>query len=260
MIKKIVKNILSKLNLTTYGNVKKKKIIELIHLLRPFNLGYEYQRLGGTKDGSYIVPETLGNIKYCFSAGYGGDCSFEKNLEKYNIKSFLADYNYDAPTELKNFEYKKKFIKSYSDQKSINVNTWIENSLPIEEENMLLQIDIEGSEYEVLHAITEKNLDRFDVVIIELHNLHMVNNQIFYQYFISCLEKIKKHFEVFYLQPNNCCGVSNFDGLIFPNILEITLLSKKKIKKKEKLNPLNKNLQIKNIIEKDDIILPDYWF
>ena len=101
--------------------------------MRPLDLGYNYIRLGGKTDGSYIVPEILDEINYCFSAGYGGDCSFEKNLEKYNIKSFLADYSFDAPTELKNFEYSKKFIKSFSDQKSIDINSWIEKPISLEE-------------------------------------------------------------------------------------------------------------------------------
>ena len=48
---------------------------------------------------------------------------------------------------------------------------------------MILQLDIEGSEYEVLHAISEKNLRRFDILIVEMHNLFMLNNQIFYKYF-----------------------------------------------------------------------------
>ena len=99
IMKKIVKKFLSKLNLSTYGVVEKKKLLEIINLLRPLDLGYNYIRLGGKTDGSYIVPEILDEIKYCFSAGYGGDCSFEKDLEKHNIKSFLADYSFDAPTE-----------------------------------------------------------------------------------------------------------------------------------------------------------------
>ena len=258
IMKKIVKKFLSKLNLSTYGVVEKKKLLEIINLLRPLDLGYNYIRLGGKTDGSYIVPEILDEIKYCFSAGYGGDCSFEKDLEKHNIKSFLADYSFDAPTELKNFEYSKKFIKSFSNQKSIDINSWIEKPISLEEKKMILQIDIEGSEYEVLHSISEKNLRRFDILIIEMHNLFMLNNQIFYKYFLSCIEKIKNSFEVFYLQPNNCCGTSNFDGVIFPNILEITFLNKSKVNQKEQFK--NKNLFVKNIDYKEEIILPDYWY
>ena len=128
--KKILKKILLKFGISTYGTVKKKEILKIIDLLRPLNLGLDYIRLGGSSDGSYVVPKILDDIKFCFSAGYGGDCSFEKNLENLGIKSFLADYSFDAPTELRNFEYQKKFIKSYSSNNSINVNDWIEAGVP----------------------------------------------------------------------------------------------------------------------------------
>ncbi len=260
IIKKIVKKILSKLNLSTYGVIRKKKILEIINLLRPEDLGYKYQRIGGKTDGSYVVPEIIKEMNYCFSAGYGGDCSFEKELEKYYIKSFLADYSFDAPKELKNFEYTKKFIKSFSDQKSIDINSWIEKKTLDDQKKMILQIDIEGSEYEVIHAISEKNLKRFDILIIEMHNLFMLNNQIFHKYFLSCIEKIRTFFDVFYLQPNNCCGTSNFNGVVFPNVLEITFLNKSKVKYKENFKDENKNLFVKNIKNKKEIILPNYWY
>jgi hypothetical protein len=256
--KKILKKILLKFGISTYGTVKKKEILKIIDLLRPLNLGLDYIRLGGSSDGSYVVPKILDDIKFCFSAGYGGDCSFEKNLENLGIKSFLADYSFDAPTELRNFEYQKKFIKSYSSNNSINVNDWIEAGVPKDQKKMILQIDVEGSEYEIIHAITENNLEKFDIIVVEFHNLFLVNNQIFYKYFLECIQKLKKNFEIFYLQPNNCCGVSDFDTVIFPNVLEITFLNKSRIIKKDKFN--FKNIEVKNLSTKKKIILPDYWY
>ena len=132
------------------------------------------------------------------------------------------------------------------------------NKCFIKSKKMILQIDVEGSEYEIIHAITENNLQKFDVLVIEFHNLFLVNNQIFYKYFLECIYKLKKYFEIFYLQPNNCCGVSNFDTIIFPNVLEITLLNKTRIIKKDKFT--FKNLAVKNILTKKEIILPDYWY
>ena len=73
IIKKIVKSILWRLNLSTYGNLDKKNILEVINLLKPHNLGYDLIHLGGSKDGSYILPKILNDIEYCFSAGYGGN-------------------------------------------------------------------------------------------------------------------------------------------------------------------------------------------
>ena len=62
---------------------------------------------------------------------------------------------------------------------------------------MILQIDVEGSEYEIIHAITENNLQKFDVLVIEFHNLFLVNNQIFYKYFLECIYKLKNILKFF---------------------------------------------------------------
>ena len=36
-------------------------------------------------------------------------------------------------------------------------------------------------------------LDKFKILVIELHNLTAVNNQVFHIYFVSCLKKIQKN-------------------------------------------------------------------
>lgn len=260
VLKKIIKFILSKLNLSTFGNANKEDILNIIKLFKPSHLGYNFMRVGGHKDGSYIIPDNLGKIKYCFSAGYGGISSFEKDLEKLNIKTFLADYSYNKPRNLKKLKYTKKFVKSYSDKNFIDINLWIEKSVQKKHKDMIMQMDIEGGEYEAIYAISEKNLKRFKILIIEFHNLFLTNNQIFNKFLSSCLNKIKKNFEVFFIHPNNNSGVSNFDGLIFPNILEVTFLNKENIKKKTKFVNNFKNFNIKNNPLKNKINLPDYWY
>ena len=109
---------------------------------------------------------------------------FWEKFGRIGIKTFLADYSYDAPEDLKSCIYTKKFISSFNDDKSIDINKWIIDLLPEKNSNLILQLDIEGSEYEVIHAISENNLG-FDIVIIELHNLFMVDNQIFFKFFYN---------------------------------------------------------------------------
>ena len=45
-----------------------------------------------------------------------------------------------------------------------------------------------------------------------------------------------------------------------PNLLEFTFLRKDRLKNKEPILKLPNTLDKKNVLEKEDIILPDYWY
>ena len=82
------------------------EIKSIIDLFKPFNLNIPLRRIGSENDGGYLVPNILDDLKYCFSPGVGKSSNFEKDLEKYNITSFLADKNVLGPaTKLKNFNF-----------------------------------------------------------------------------------------------------------------------------------------------------------
>lgn len=260
LLKKFVKNILHRYNLRTYRAVNEDKILKLISNLKPHNLGHKLIRVGGNTDGSYLIPDLLSEINFCFSPGVGKISEFELELKSKGIKSFLADYSVDGPGADNLFNFQKKYIKSYESDNSITFDKWIESSVKEEEKNFLVQMDIEGSEYEVINSASEKNLKRIKILIIEFHHLEFLSNEIFFENFQSTLKKIANYFEICHIHPNNCCGISKVKNVIFPNVLEITFLNKDFVKTKDKVNKLPHELDIKNVANKEDIILPDYWY
>ena len=260
LLKKFIKNILHRYNLRTYRAVNEDKILKLISNLKPHNLGHKLIRVGGNTDGSYLIPDLLSEINFCFSPGVGKISEFELELKSKGIKSFLADYSVDGPGADNLFNFQKKYIKSYESDNSITFDKWIESSVKEEEKNFLVQMDIEGSEYEVINSASEKNLKRIKILIIELHHLEFLSNEIFFENFQSTLKKIANYFEICHIHPNNCCGISKVKNVIFPNVLEITFLNKDFVKTKDKVNKLPHELDIKNVANKEDIILPDYWY
>ena len=260
LLKKFVKNILHRFNLRTYRAVNEDKILKLISTLKPHNLGHKLIRVGGNTDGSYLIPDLLSEINFCFSPGVGKISEFELELKSKGIKSFLADYSVDGPVADNLYNFQKKYIKSYESDNSITFDKWIESSVKEKEKNFLVQMDIEGSEYEVINSVSEKNLKRIKILIIEFHHLEFLSNEVFLENFQSTLKKIANYFEISHIHPNNCCGISKIKNVTFPNVLEITFLNKDFVKIKDKVNKLPHELDIKNVASKKDIILPDYWY
>jgi len=261
LIKNLIKKILTSQNISYYKNIDNIKLKEIIKLFRPFYLGYELKRVGRNGDGGYLVPDLLNEIKYCFSAGVGDQSSFENELLNNNIKSFLADFSVDFKENSGNLQFDKKFIRSYNSFNSWNVNYWISQKISSgTEENCILQMDIEGSEYDVISSITEENLKRFKILVIEFHSLEYLGNELVYNIVKSSLEKLLQIFDICHIHPNNWKEKTKINNYKFPSNLEVTFLNKNAVKDKKKINFLPNYFDIKNVSNKPDVILDEYWY
>ena len=105
---------------------KKKLINKLFKKINIIDSGYELIRLGDEKDGGYIIPNILDQIDYCFSPGVGESTSFEDEIKKYKIKSFLADksLNYKG-----NHNFIKKNLNTYNDKNNTTLENWVNSKV-----------------------------------------------------------------------------------------------------------------------------------
>ena len=167
-------------------------------------------RIGGYGDGGYLVPNILDDISYCFSPGVSEVANFEKELsEKFNIKSFMADASVKkAPISGDNFEFIPKFLGAYTKNNYITLNDWMKQCNLDKKKGIILQMDIEGAEYETLTFEDSKLLSSFSVMIIEFHNLQKLFERDFLKTVFSIFEKIYQNFSICHVHPNNCCGIA----------------------------------------------------
>ncbi len=233
MVKQFIKskifNLQNLLKIRIYSNIDNSRILRLINLLKTYDLGHNLIRLGENNDGGYLIPK-LSNIKSCHTIGVGNTIKFEKDLGNH-IKIFFADKSVKNP-KLRNAKFEKKFISSFNSKEFLNINNWIQKT---KMNPSILKIDSEGSEYEIIHAIQEKYLKNIKILVLELHNLHLISNEYFYSIVYNALKKIKIYFDVCHLHPNNNFPLIKFGNLKIPRDLEVTLLNKKFVKFKKKL-------------------------
>ena len=235
------------------------KLIKLIHLIKPYDLGYDLIRVGPSGDGGYLVPDVLKKIKTCFSPGVGNIHGFENDLLEKDIRVFMADGTVEKPILLnKNYDFLKKNLGTHEDDETTTLNSWMDSKET--QDDLLLQMDIEGSEYEVVNSLDELNLKKFRVMIIEFHYFEQVLTKMGYKTIESVMKKILKYFDVAHIHPNNCCGSYKVNKTIIPSTLEITFMSKELSLKKERIDKLPNKLDSKNISHKDDIFLDNNWF
>tara|TARA_B110000858_G_C17806743_1_gene478464 strand:+ start:3875 stop:4675 length:801 start_codon:yes stop_codon:yes gene_type:complete len=266
MFKKFIKfKILDFLNIILqnyqYGVFKStsyKKIKRLVDSLKINDLGYNLIRVGPKGDGGYLIPDILDEIDECYSAGVGEIHGFEEDLFKKNIKIFMADNTVNKPNILGgDFSYIKKNLATYDDNDHTTIGSWMKNS---ENENLILQMDIEGSEYEIINSITETNLKRFKIMVIEFHHFEQIITKLGYTMVSSVINKINKYFDVSHIHPNNSSIVHKISGIKIPSTLEITFLNKENSKYKKKINKIPHEFDYKNKNKYPEIILSDSWY
>ena len=250
---------LSRYNHAFFETVEHSKILNLINDIKAHELGYNLIRIGPRGDGGYLIPNLIKNIDACFSPGVGKIYGFERDLLEKGIRVFMADKTVPKPNlEFKNYDFLKKNLGSFNDDETITLDKWIyEKEI---NKNLLLQMDIEGSEYEVINNLNEENLKKFNIMIIEFHHFEQILTKLGFKIIKNVFDKILKYFDVAHIHPNNCCGFYKSKNTIIPSTIEISFLKNNLSLYKKKIIKYPNELDIKNIEKNSDIILDKSWY
>tara|TARA_B100000780_G_scaffold29170_1_gene18484 strand:- start:188 stop:1000 length:813 start_codon:yes stop_codon:yes gene_type:complete len=221
-------------------------------------------RVGSKNDGGYLVPNYLQNIEYCFSPGVADSAEFEAQLSKeFNIKSYLADASVDAaPVDDKNFKFLKKFLGSRSHGEFITLSDWIIESVPKSDSNKILQMDIEGGEYDVLTYESADLLAQFSFIIVEFHGLKNIYEKHFLRMLSAIFEKFYINFSICHVHPNNSSSIETMGDIEIPKVIEVTFI------RNDLVNEFSSNEKVflphvldeKNLKDLDDLIMPEIWW
>ena len=224
----------------------------LVSYLRPTILEAELlKRYGSVADGGYFIPvKAVNDSKFLISGGIKTNNEFEIELANLGIMGIQIDNSIDIPPkDHKNLTFKRATLGGKS-------GVLIDELLRTFDSTSqgVLKLDIEGSEYETLSEV--ESFTRFTTIILELHNLHKIVDDQFWEVFKGILDKLSKKHSVVYLTPNNCCGFSIIGGVPIPNVLEVTwarndLVSGKKFTKILSLHPEKTPTNFKNRAQLD---------
>lgn len=257
---RIRKDLKKKVKKIIYPSPEKKDIISLIERLRPIKTDKELIRLGGKGDGGYLVPNDLENIEACFSPGVGNIAHFEKDCAKTGMKVFMADASVENPF-INNSQYSfiKKYLGNRNNEQFIKLSTWIKSTDLLIDSDLILQMDIEGSEFEVLLSTSTEQLKRFRIILIEFHDLHNLWDAEYYRYAKKTFSKLLINHVCVHIHPNNSNKIETLKGIDFPPVAEFTFIRKDRIREMAKVKSFPHPLD-KDNLETNPIVLPKIWY
>lgn len=200
---------------------------KLIDRLKPRQSAQELIRVGPAGDGGYLVPDDLEGISACYSPGVNLISDFEKDCADRGMRVYMADASVDGPaTEHSNFDFRKMFVGATTDDVFMTVDDWVAETSGDSTSDLILQMDIEGFEYEVLLAMSMDLLKRFRIIVVEFHMLEQLWNKPFFGLASRAIEKLCSTHDCVHLHPNNCGGIVTRDGISIPRVMEFTFVRK----------------------------------
>ena len=229
----------------------------LLESLYPVKTNFELVRIGGNNDGGYLIPDDLEGITACFSPGVDVTASFEKDLLERGIKSHLADASVDAPPDgLEVASFEKKFLGGVNDENHMTMESWLYRNESYAGD-LLLQMDIEGAEYETILATPPVILNRFRIIAMEIHNVQDWFSPIAWGCVKTFFGKLLRDFHVVHNHPNNNCPFIQIgDDIVMPTVFELTFLRKDRSPATGFCTEFPHPLDQRNVTDKDDRPLP----
>lgn len=196
---------------------------DLVRSLRPIDSGWPLVRVGPDGDGGYLVPDDLDGITCVFSPGVSTESGFELDLAERGMRVFLADGSVDGPAvPHPRFAFDKRFVGALSSADTMTLDEWAAHRKPSPEADWLLQMDIEGAEFETLLGASPELLRRFRIIVVEFHYLHQLWNKPWFLHVSRVFAKLLATHSVVHVHPNNCCGSFRSRGLVIPRVAELT--------------------------------------
>ena len=177
-------------------------------------------RVGKDNDGGYVIAD-IEKPKYDFliSCGISNDISFEKQfLDSHpDISCVAFDGTIDAlPEKNPRITFIKKNIGATNSDKTDNLNYYLNTY-----KNIMLKMDIEGSEHQWIKTVDKKAMENILQIVIEMHYNNDGHND------FESMKKIAQTHYLIHVHGNNCCGMTTIDGITMPAVVECTYLRKK---------------------------------
>ena len=227
-------NILSSLVNRDYSICVDNNIINQYHnifkLLRPFNPeGIKKIRVGGENDGGYVMADP-GFCGTAFSFGVSSYSPWDLEMAEKGFKVYQFDGTIDAPTEQhENLIFSKLNItgKEIAEDGTINLKGIIDKFNLQNSKDIILQIDIEGYEWEFFDSISDEDLKRFSQIIVEFHGMLNYSKLPFYT---KIFEKLNKYHKPIHFHYNNCGNLLLINNCIISSLFEVSFLRKDDIK------------------------------
>ena len=197
--------------------------LKQVERLKPEEMRGNFVRIGPDGDGGYVIPDVLEQIGGVISPGVGNSSRFEHDLADRGIPGFLLDATVSKPPEPHaKLSFLPLLLGPRTSKGSISLSDSVERSGF--NGDLILQIDIEGDEFGSLCGSPTETLQRFRVIVIEIHRLAEMTNHIGTKMLTALLDALLENHVVVHNHGNTEAGFFRASGQKIWDTQEVTLI------------------------------------
>lgn len=241
-------------------STNRTKVKQFIRSLKPRATMLPLVRIGSNGDGGYLLPDDLEGISACISPGVSFEVGFDKAMADRGIDTYMADASVNGPPQSnERFHFTKKFLDVFDDDSHTRLATLCALIRGNPNDDLILQMDIEGAEWRVLLDVSPEILKRFRILIIEFHDLKEMFGRFSFGFIEATFVKLLRTHSVVHLHPNNVVEPTFFNGLVVPSLMEITFYRNDRAFSDRPIGPFPHPLDVDNVARRPSVVLPNCW-
>eukprot|EP00928_Gymnodinium_smaydae_P078992 TRINITY_DN63024_c0_g1_i1.p1 TRINITY_DN63024_c0_g1~~TRINITY_DN63024_c0_g1_i1.p1 ORF type:complete len:392 (+),score=7.75 TRINITY_DN63024_c0_g1_i1:54-1229(+) len=211
-----------------------------LRFLRPCARCHAYKRFGSPRDGGYVMcseSSLPSAVRAAFSFGINGRDEWGMDVTRSlgGVPVFEFDcMNSDVPncTDADCNLYFFKICLKGGGVKGKSLRWFLRRLAPVSHQpqvggDLLLKVDVEGSEWDALRKARRSDLQRMRQIVVEFHGLNRVH---YHRAFYRALQKVLgAGFVIAHIHGNNFAPMVMFDHgrYLLPNALEVTFVNRK---------------------------------
>ncbi len=222
---------------THKSNLTPSQERRLVELMKPVDVeGISFERLGVDGDGGYVVP--LGhNYSNHICLGVGADVTYENAILN-RIKGQVVCFDHTVSKLPDHADPRIKWVKKgVGEKENAELTTLprIMEKFNSKGGDMSLKMDIEGWEFPVLKTMSRDDLNKFDLIVTELHCMGNNGDKGAGDSGpikdstskLKALEKLCDTHYLVHIHPTpHCLPLELSDGTLVPYVAEFTFVKK----------------------------------
>jgi len=202
--------------------------------------GARLTRVGSPNDGGYLLPDLALEKKPSIVISPGADVNvtFESHFAEMGSLVICLDASVEhLPVEHPNLIFVKKFLGPHNSENWTTLETILEEAIailpslgqPLSEwplDSNILQMDIEGWEWQVFEGVTPATLQAFEYMIVEFHDTHLFYEPKRFKQMTAAIRNIMSTHRLVFVHRNNGDKMLRMGSVDVPPLLEVTFARK----------------------------------
>jgi hypothetical protein len=187
-------------------------------------------RIGRQYDGGYVMIKNFPAAPLCYSFGIGNDQSWDFGMAALGSKVYQYDHSIEPPAfHHPNCHFHRIGLAPDDSVSNLRrMDSLVLQNGHADQQDMILKVDIEGSEWASFDALPLGWFKRFGQIVMELHWLDHLHDEQFRSLYNRVMGNIIRTHQCVHIHGNNFGGYPVIHGVPIPQTVEVCLVEKSK--------------------------------